>query len=332
MREDLHRLVRDLRLYVEWQRRGLVHGASQLAPAEAREAFEARSASRQAKKAEAQAAVLRGPAPVRTPEVPVVRPAQPRVAPNPAPAPGPATPRAPRADDTPVRRAPPAPAKGGDKLWLEFGAQAKSTFGESHGFKSYDRAFDPDDTTLSSREKLQKLRAFIGDCQRCDLCQTRTNLVFGVGNPDAKLMFVGEAPGFNEDKQGEPFVGKAGDLLNKMIGAMGYRREDVYIANVIKCRPPDNRDPSPEEIRSCGPFMLQQVEAIRPQVIVTLGKFGTNALLGREGSLTQVRGQWQDFNGVPVMPTFHPAFLLRNPDSKREAWADLQAVMVRLKG
>ena len=144
-------------------------------------------------------------------------------------------------------------------------------------------------------------------------------------------MFVGEAPGFNEDKQGLPFVGKAGELLNKMIVAMGYTREDVYIANVTKCRPPNNRDPSPEEVRACGGFMLQQVEAIQPEVIVTLGRFAAQALLDKQMSLGKMRGKWHKYEGVPVMPTYHPAYLLRNPEAKRPTWNDLQLAKGKLE-
>ncbi len=170
----------------------------------------------------------------------------------------------------------------------------------------------------------------LGDCKRCRLCAGRKNIVFGVGNPDADLMFIGEAPGADEDRLGEPFVGKAGQLLTKMIGAMGLQRSDVYIANVIKCRPPQNRDPESDEISECEPFLLKQIDAIKPKVMVTLGRVSASALLKRHVRITRERGRWVTYHDVPLMPTFHPAYLLRNPSAKREAWADLKAVMARL--
>lgn len=178
---------------------------------------------------------------------------------------------------------------------------------------------------------LEAVRAELGDCTRCKLHGGRTHLVFGVGNPEAELVFVGEGPGGEEDKQGVPFVGRAGELLTKMIAAMGYGRDDVYICNVVKCRPPGNRDPEPDEVAACKPFLDAQLGAIRPKVIVGLGKFAAQFLLGDpEARITRVRGRWGDYRGVAVMPTFHPAYLLRNPAAKREAWADLQEVMRRL--
>jgi DNA polymerase len=178
---------------------------------------------------------------------------------------------------------------------------------------------------------LAQIREELGDCQRCRLCKGRSNIVFGVGNPNADLVFVGEAPGADEDRQGEPFVGAAGQLLTKMIEAMGFGRGDVYIANVIKCRPPGNRDPEPDEVAACQPFLEQQLAAIRPRVIVTLGKFAAHSLLRTSTPITRLRGTFRSYEGIAVMPTFHPAFLLRNPDSKREAWADLKQVMQRLR-
>jgi DNA polymerase len=178
---------------------------------------------------------------------------------------------------------------------------------------------------------LAQIREELGDCQRCRLCKGRSNIVFGVGNPNADLVFVGEAPGADEDRQGEPFVGAAGQLLTKMIEAMGFGRGDVYIANVIKCRPPGNRDPEPDEVAACEPFLKQQLAAIRPRVIVTLGKFAAHSLLRTSTPISRLRGTFRSYEGIPVMPTFHPAFLLRNPDSKREAWADLKQVMQRLR-
>lgn len=176
-------------------------------------------------------------------------------------------------------------------------------------------------------EKLETIRNEMGDCRRCSLGDNRTNLVFGVGNPDARLVFVGEAPGREEDIQGEPFVGEAGRLLTKIIEAMGFSRKDVYICNVIKCRPPGNRNPSPEEVESCHPFMLRQIQAISPEVIVALGTFAAQTLLRTREPISRLRGRFHDYHGIQLMPTFHPAYLLRNPAMKREVWDDMKAVM-----
>jgi len=181
---------------------------------------------------------------------------------------------------------------------------------------------------LSTTRSLDELRTFIGDCQRCKLAPHRTRLVFGVGNPRARLVFVGEGPGADEDAQGEPFVGRAGQLLTEIITkGMRLRREDVYIANVIKCRPPGNRNPEPDEVASCEPFLLRQIELIGPEVIVALGKFAAQTLLRSKVPITQLRGRWYDYHGIKLMPTFHPAYLLRNPGDKRVVWADIQKVM-----
>jgi DNA polymerase len=177
--------------------------------------------------------------------------------------------------------------------------------------------------------RLEEVRRALGDCQRCKLCSGRKNIVFGVGNPKAKLVFVGEGPGAEEDNQGIPFVGAAGQLLTKMIAAMGYTRDEVYICNVVKCRPPGNRNPEPDEIAACQPFLEAQLNAIRPSVIVTLGKFAAQTLLRTDTPITRLRGQWREYVGIPLMPTFHPAYLLRNPAEKKSAWTDLQAVMAR---
>jgi DNA polymerase len=177
---------------------------------------------------------------------------------------------------------------------------------------------------------LQVLREEIGDCQRCKLAPTRTKLVYGVGNPDADLVFVGEAPGADEDAQGEPFVGKAGQLLTKMIEAMGYTRADVYICNVLKCRPPGNRNPEPDEVASCEPFLKRQLAAIRPRMIVALGKFAAQCLLRDDTPITRLRGGFRSYEGIPLMPTLHPAYLLRDPSKKKLAWEDLKAVNAAL--
>lgn len=177
---------------------------------------------------------------------------------------------------------------------------------------------------------LEAIRTELGDCQRCGLAGGRTNIVFGVGSSDARLMFIGEGPGRDEDLQGEPFVGKAGQLLTKMIGAMGLKRADVYIANIVKCRPPRNRDPEPQEVESCEPFLRKQIEVVRPEVIVTLGKYASQTILRDDTAISRLRGNWRDYQGVAVMPTFHPAYLLRDAKQKKPVWQDLQAVMKRL--
>jgi DNA polymerase len=177
---------------------------------------------------------------------------------------------------------------------------------------------------------LAGIRERLGDCARCKLSGGRTNLVFGVGDPAAELVFVGEGPGEDEDRQGEPFVGRAGQLLTKMIEAMGFRREDVYIANVVKCRPPGNRNPEPDEIEACEPFLRAQLEAIRPRVIVALGKFAAQTLLRDTSPISRLRGRWLEYEKIRLMPTFHPAYLLRSPNEKAKAWEDLQLVMKEL--
>lgn len=184
-------------------------------------------------------------------------------------------------------------------------------------------------------ETLEDIRADLGECQRCKLWRTRTNIVFGEGNPKAELMFVGEAPGAGEDATGRPFVGRAGQLLTKMIEAIGMKREEVYIANILKSRPPGNRNPEADETAACKPFLLRQIAVIRPKLIVTLGNPATQGLLETKVGITKLRGEFQDYPriaGIKVLPTFHPAFLLRSLDKKREAWEDLKKVRAFLKG
>ncbi len=176
-------------------------------------------------------------------------------------------------------------------------------------------------------EQLAQITAEISQCQKCGLCKTRNKTVPGVGAPDAKLVFVGEAPGRDEDRQGEPFVGKAGELLDKMIGAMGFSRQTVHILNVIKCRPPDNRNPLPDEIAACEDYLLRQLDVIEPVLIVSLGKFASHCLTGTKEPISRLRGNWKEYHGIKLMPTFHPAYLLRSPGEKRHAWKDLQKVM-----
>jgi len=179
---------------------------------------------------------------------------------------------------------------------------------------------------------LHAIREEIGDCKRCKLCEARTNIVFGVGDPNAKLMFVGEGPGADEDARGEPFVGRAGQKLNEMIRAIGLERKDVYIANVVKCRPPGNRDPEPDEVKTCSPFLFRQIESIRPAVIVALGSPATKTLLETKAGITSLRGRWGAFRGIPVMPTFHPAYLLRSytSENRRMVFEDLKAARARI--
>ena len=180
---------------------------------------------------------------------------------------------------------------------------------------------------------LDSLRTALADCGRCKLCQARTQVVYGVGNPSARLMFVGEGPGRDEDLQGEPFVGRAGQLLTEMIEkGMGLKRSDVYIANVVKCRPPENRNPEPDEVAACSPFLRRQIELVRPEVLVALGKFAAQALLSTDAPISRLRGRWHEHAGIPLMPTFHPAYLLRSPGEKRAAWGDLKMVVERLAG
>jgi DNA polymerase len=170
------------------------------------------------------------------------------------------------------------------------------------------------------------LQAFLAGCPRCKLSKTRTNIVFGQGSPKARLMFVGEAPGRDEDEQGLAFVGRAGQLLTKIIEAMGMTREDVWICNVLKCRPPNNRNPEPDEVASCMPFLEEQIRLISPKVIVTLGTFAAQAVLETDEPIGRMRGRWRTARGVRVMPTFHPAFLLRSPERKKDVWEDMKLV------
>ncbi len=179
---------------------------------------------------------------------------------------------------------------------------------------------------------LAAIREDIGDCRRCKLCDARTNIVFGTGNPHAELMFVGEGPGADEDAQGEPFVGRAGQKLNEMIRAIGLTRKDVYIANVVKCRPPGNRDPQPDEVGTCSPFLFRQIEAINPKAIVALGSPAAKTLLGTKAGIMSLRGRWASFRGIPVMPTYHPAYLLRayTVENRQAVFDDLKAARARI--
>lgn len=186
-------------------------------------------------------------------------------------------------------------------------------------------------TAEAAAAALVGIRNELGDCRRCKLAPRRTHLVFGVGDPAAELMFVGEAPGEDEDLQGEPFVGRAGQLLTRIIQAMGLDRSQVYIANVLKCRPPENRDPEPDEVACCEPFLLQQVAAIRPLVIVALGRWAAQTLLKTTTPISRLRGRFFEYRGTLLLPTFHPSYLLRNPSQKKEVWEDMKQVMERMR-
>ncbi len=201
--------------------------------------------------------------------------------------------------------------------------------------------FDPSAETLAMTERwesgetaggaggetLETIREELGDCRRCRLCERRTRIVFGEGNPDARIFFVGEAPGAEEDRQGIPFVGAAGDLLTRIIAAMTLSREDVYIANIVKCRPPGNRNPQPDEIAACVPFLHRQIASVRPEYICALGSFAARTLLDTDRPISALRGRFFDFGDARLMPTYHPAYLLRNPDRKRDVWDDIKKVM-----
>jgi uracil-DNA glycosylase family 4 len=203
---------------------------------------------------------------------------------------------------------------------------------ESSLLRGMPNDFFADNSKPLQAKSLEELRAAIGDCQRCKLCSGRTHLVFGVGNPKAKLMFVGEGPGRDEDLQGEPFVGRAGQLLTDIITkGMELKREDVYIANVVKCRPPENRNPEPDEVAACEPFLKKQIDLIRPKIIVGLGKFAVQTLLQSKVPITKVRGNWHSYHGIKLMPTFHPAYLLRNPADKKLVWEDIKKVIKELR-
>jgi len=185
---------------------------------------------------------------------------------------------------------------------------------------------DMTESLPDATETLEDIRAFIGNCIRCTLCESRTKIVHSEGNRQADLLFIGEAPGANEDTEGRPFVGKAGQLLNKIIESIGLKRDDVFIGNVNRCRPPQNRQPTPIEAATCRPFLLREIAVVRPKVIVVLGNTATQNLLATKVGITKIRGEFQDYFGVKVMPTFHPAYLLRDPSKKREVWEDMKKV------
>lgn len=217
---------------------------------------------------------------------------------------------------------------GKSLTWLKAGgpddARAAEFVLQSAGFED---VLPYNDSVDFPQETLEEIRADLGDCRRCPLSKTRHHLVFGEGNSDAELVFVGEAPGGDEDIQGKPFVGRAGQLLTKIIASMGLTRGDVYICNILKCRPPGNRNPLPQEILVCEPFLVRQIQAIKPRVICALGTFAAHTLLNSQAPITALRGDFHDYRGIPLMPTYHPAYLLRNPGAKRQVWEDVQKVM-----
>ncbi len=216
--------------------------------------------------------------------------------------------------------------------WLEEGVEAPATFGAAARSATVD-LFQP--ARSGPRPSLEQVREHLGECTRCPLSTGRSTIVFGDGNPDADILFIGEGPGAEEDRRGLPFVGRAGELLTRMIErGMGIPRSQVYICNIVKCRPPGNREPAPNEIASCRPFLDEQIDAVAPKVIVSLGRPATGVLLGRDVSITRLRGVWQDYRGIPVMPTFHPAFILRQytEENRRLVWQDLKAALARASG
>jgi DNA polymerase len=299
--QEMREVLEDLRRHLLWQEEAggrvlqvdarLAASASLPRPAGLLKAQAARAAAAQSE-----------PAP---PAVPAPAPARATpVAPPPEPLPRPLAARAPSALVEPARSTP-----------FKVPSGAPASVAPLPG------------VVAGERPTLDQIRRELGDCQRCKLCSGRKNIVFGTGNPRAELCFVGEGPGEQEDLQGVPFVGPAGQLLTKMIEAMGYHRDDIYICNVVKCRPPNNRNPEPDEVAACEPFLRAQLQAVQPKAIVALGKFAAQTLLRDSTPITRMRGQWREYQGIQLMPTFHPAYLLRSPAEKRKAWEDLQQVM-----
>lgn len=215
-------------------------------------------------------------------------------------------------------------------LWEESGVDIQ-TVKQKKILKSKVR---PSESIPSNLKDLESVKTWLGDCKRCNLCKERNKIVFGTGNPKARLMFIGEGPGADENEQGLPFVGRAGQLLTKIIEAMGLQREDVYIANIVKCRPPSNRVPEPEEIDECLPFLKAQIDLVSPELVVALGLTAARALTQTEHNMANLRGQFHQIawrTDLPLMPTYHPAYLLRNPSAKKIVWEDMKLVKDRLK-
>ncbi|WP_257457286.1 uracil-DNA glycosylase [Archangium lipolyticum] len=295
--QELSEVLEDLRRHLLWQE----EDGGRVLQVDARLAAELRGAG-----------LPRPQALARPPAAKAAPPAQPVPAPQPAQAPrAPAPePERPMAARPAMPRAAPSP-----EMLLEVPPQSRPIAGALPG------------VVEGERPTLDQIRRELGDCRRCKLCTGRKNIVFGSGNPRAELVFVGEGPGADEDVQGVPFVGAAGQLLTKMIEAMGYNRDLVYICNVVKCRPPGNRNPEPDEVTACEPFLRAQLRAVQPKAIVALGKFAAQTLLRDTTPITRLRGQWREYEGIKLMPTFHPAYLLRQPAEKKKAWEDLQQVM-----
>ncbi|MFL5351308.1 uracil-DNA glycosylase [Archangium sp.] len=305
--QELSEVLEDLRRHLLWQE----EDGGRVLQVDARLAAELRGSALRAQMARAPAAKA-APAPAASPPAAAPAAAAPAARPmaSSAPAPAPERPLAARApQQMPARReAPP-------ESLIEVPPRVRPSAGPLPGVVD------------GERPMLDDIRRELGDCRRCKLCDGRKNIVFGSGNPRAELVFVGEGPGADEDAQGVPFVGAAGQLLTKMIEAMGFRRDDVYICNVVKCRPPNNRNPEPDEVAACEPFLRAQLQALQPKAIVALGKFAAQTLLRDSTPITKMRGNWREYEGVKLMPTFHPAYLLRQPAEKKKAWEDLQQVM-----
>jgi len=305
-RRELFAIARELKRWLQWQGRDDEMGVSP-ASEQKREALRDRVRERRSARAERVQSRLESGVPDEAPPE--------------ADAPG--EPEKPSEEDD-------------EEVWRELGSERRgASTGEAEAdtgasAETEHDAPDCDDAPQTNAEKLQWLRNYMGDCRRCPLWKNRQNLVFGEGNPEARLVFVGEAPGGREDRTGRPFVGRAGELLNDMVAAMGLEREEVYICNVLKSRPPDNRDPQPEEVRECIPFLRKQLQIIEPEVIVTLGRPATQNLLDSGEPLGALRARWHEWESIPVMPTYHPAYLLRHDDQKRKVWSDLQQVIDRL--
>lgn len=206
--------------------------------------------------------------------------------------------------------------------------QVEMGFSEAPASKQSGANGESDSASSALYESMEDIRNAVESCQLCPLCETRSNVVFGDGSEDAKLVFVGEAPGSDEDRQGKPFVGRSGQKLTQIIEAMGLSRSDVYITNVLKCRPPGNRNPMPDEIRACEPYLIAQLQLIEPRVICALGTFAAQTLLRSDRRISRLRGQFHVYQGIKLMPTYHPAYILRNPKFKRDVWNDVQMVMI----
>ncbi|WP_395843554.1 uracil-DNA glycosylase family protein [Archangium violaceum] len=303
--QELSEVLEDLRRHLLWQE----EDGGRVLQVDARLAAELRGAGlRPQAVLRAQAAAKPAQAPAPAP-APAAKPPPPAVAQTPPAARPAPVPRA-----TPQEPVRPLAAREPEML-LDVPSQVRPYTGPLPG------------SVDGERPTLDEIRRELGDCRRCKLCSGRKNIVFGSGNPRAELVFVGEGPGADEDLQGVPFVGAAGQLLTKMIEAMGYRRDDVYICNVVKCRPPNNRNPEPDEVTACEPFLRAQLKAVQPKAIVALGKFAAQTLLRDSTPITRMRGNWREYEGIKLMPTFHPAYLLRQPAEKKKAWEDLQQVM-----